>query len=276
MEHNLGVPLFDRHGRQVTATVFGERLLRGARTINAELDGIERDLDAIANVVSGHLRIAFGVYPAEISGYHVVGQLAERYPKLAITAETCNWQDVNARVLEQRVDIAYANINQALLEPRLDVERATKHELAYYARPDHPLAAKAQVTATDLNQYPLVSIRVPSAFAKVIHGKASLDEVTGYLIPAIEIDDFSLARGIIRASNAIGLVSPVQISRELNARELTLLRYPRPWITPEYGFISKTGRSTSPAGIAFKKAVREAEAQAAIENAQLLDHYLPK
>lgn len=276
LEEHLGVSLFHRDAGAVKPTVFGEAVLTSAAQVDRQFDAIQRRIDEIQGLVRGHLGVAMGVYPAEITGHKALGEMSRRFPELTVRVEVCNWQEVNKRVLSGQVELAYAVVNQALEESHLSVERVVAHEMAYYVRPGHPLANEQRVTEEQLNAYPLISIRIPSALAAEIHGKSTADPETGYLIPALEIDDFTLARGVVRSSDAIGVSTPMQIEQELNRREFVLLRYPRPWIAPEYGFISKAGYLLSPAAEAFKSIVCEAETTAHEKNLQLMEHYLPR
>jgi DNA-binding transcriptional LysR family regulator len=275
LEGHFEVRLFNRDTKKVTPTVFGQALLEEASVIDQRVDSIHRKVAAIKNVVTGHLRVALGVYPAEIAGYGALGTMSQRYPGLTIRAEVCNWQEVNTRVLNDQVDLAYAVVSQAQHETRLEVETVTGHEMAYYVRAGHPLAERSSIEREELDAFPLISIRVPAELAPLIHGKSAIDESTGFLIPAIEIDDFTVARGVVRSSDAIGVSTALQIARELESGEFRLLHYPRPWIAPTFGFIQKRGYSLSPSAQAFKECVRRAEEIAGERNRDLLNRYLP-
>lgn len=204
LEHQLGEQLFDRRSDGVQPTVFGLALTDGARDIEGRIEAITQQFDEIRGLVTGTLRVALGVYPAEISGHRALGQMMDQYPGISLRARICNWEDVNERVLSGSVDLAYAVVDQAAADTRLEVEPVISHELAYYVRSSHPLAGLRLVTPEQIDEYPLVSIRVPAALAPMVSGKAEVDAGTGFLIPSIEIDDFSVARCIVQAGNAVG------------------------------------------------------------------------
>jgi hypothetical protein len=52
-----------------------------------------------------------------------------------------------------------------------------------------------------------------------------------------------------------------QIARELNEGLLVRLPYEAPWLTINYGFITKRGRTPSPAAQAFMAIVRSIESE---------------
>jgi DNA-binding transcriptional LysR family regulator len=275
LEHQLGVQLFDRRTDGVKPTVFGLALVDGARDIEGRIDAITQQIDDIRGLVTGSLSVALGVYPAEISVHKALGRMMEHYPGVSLRARICNWEDVNERVLSGSVDLAYAVIDQAAGDARLEVEPVISHELAYYVRSGHPLAGLSLVAPSQIDEYPLVSIRVPAALAPMVSGRAEVDANTGFLIPSIEIDDFSVARGVVRAGNAVGVTTPVQIEEQLADGDFVLLQHPRPWLAPVFGFIKPRGQSLSTAATAFQALVRRAEEQAECSNKALFDRYLP-
>ena len=275
LEAIFGETLFNRDGRTITPTIFGEAVTRGAQELQDRYEEIHREVHNLRGLATGSLAVAFGVYPAEIVGHKAIADLNQQYPELLVRSHVCNWEDVNQMVIAKEVDLAYAVLNEARRDERLAIEQVAQHEKALYASADHPLAHTTHVSREQLDAYPLVSIRVPAGLAPLIPGKAELDESTGFLLPAVEIDNFNLARGIIAGTHAIGVTAPIQIESQLSSGQLVLLDYPRPWIAPEYGFIYRKHRSLSPAAREFMNLIREHESQAMARNTQLLDEYLP-
>lgn len=88
LEHELGTVLLERTTRRVALTHAGELFLVRARAVLAELDGARADLDDLAAVLRGHLRIGVTQVlgsldlPATLSGFH------RRYPELSITVRS--------------------------------------------------------------------------------------------------------------------------------------------------------------------------------------------
>lgn len=52
-----------------------------------------------------------------------------------------------------------------------------------------------------------------------------------------------------------------QIDREIRDRRLVTLQVDAPWLSLDYGFITKRGRTLSPAAKAFMAIVREIESE---------------
>ncbi|MFT7265472.1 MAG: DNA-binding transcriptional LysR family regulator [Halioglobus sp.] len=274
LEESLGVVLFDREGSQVTATRYGEALLERARAIVDDTAELQREIDLMSGLEIGRFAIALGLYPAEVSGNRALGEMLLNYPSLRYRAFVGNWETVNEQVLSRTVDLGFVAIEAAEHDERLAVEQVSQHEMALYCGQDHPLAGCKSVSRSDLDQFPLVSIRVPSGLAAAVPGKAHIAPDGGHLVPAVEIDDLATARTVIKNSNGIGAAIPLQIEAQLLSGELVLLKYQRPWLTPPHGFILLKHRTLSPAAEVFMASVTRIEKNAHLRNVELLEKYL--
>ena len=79
-------------------------------------------------------------------------------------------------------------------------------------------------------------------------------------IPArILIGNFTAAKQIVLAGQGIGGALPFQLKREIDDGDCVLLPLELPWLSLNYGFISKRGRTHSPAAKAFMDNVRQIE-----------------
>lgn len=165
-------------------------------------------------------------------------------------------------------------IEAAAPDDRLTIEPVSRHEMALYCRKGHPLAGCESLSRDELDQFPLVSIRVPAGLAGRVPGKAEVDPETGHLVPAVEIDDFSTAREILNNSNGIGAAIPLQIESQLLSGEFVLLKFQRPWLMPPHGFIQLKHRALIPAAEVFMENVTRLEKNAGLRNSALVEKYL--
>lgn len=268
------MPLFDRTTNSVTPTRYGETLLSKAEAIIADAIELQREIDLMRGLELGSLDVAMGIYPAEFSGNRALGEMLRNYPNLCYRAFVSNWETVIERVLSREVDLGYATVEAAEIDERLTIELVCNPEMVLYCRKGHPLADYKEVTRRDLASFPLVSIRVPSALADAIPGKAKIDSVTGDLVPAMEIDDFATARSVVSNSDGIGAAVPTQVQDQLVSGEFKLLKYQRPWLKPVFGFILLKNRAISAAAAVFMEEVITLEQEASRRNRVLMEEYL--
>jgi DNA-binding transcriptional LysR family regulator len=78
-------------------------------------------------------------------------------------------------------------------------------------------------------------------------------------LPRILIGNFTAAKNIVFAGQGIGAALPFQLKREIDDGDCVLLPLELPWLRLNCGFISKRGRTHSPAAKAFMDNVRRLE-----------------
>jgi DNA-binding transcriptional LysR family regulator len=261
LEAELGVLLFDRQG--VTPTLFGEIVLKHGERAVAEFDELAREIALAKGMEIGELRIAAAPYPADISGERAIGILSQRRPNLRIELRTANWTRVTEKVRQGAVDLGFADISEAERDPELEVELVRTSRGAFYCRAAHPLTRQRHLALADLLDYPWVGpsfpARIVAALPQVEKAFGVIDEVENRFYPRILVETFSSAKRIVLAGDAIGAAISSQIERELAERLCAILPVEAPWLSLNYGFIRKRGRTPSPAAKAFMEIVREIE-----------------
>lgn len=274
LEQALDVVLFDRGASNVVPTRYGEVFLKRALSIMTDTQELQREIGLMRGLAIGHLAVALGMFPAEVSGNRALGKMINEYPNLTYRSLVGNWAMVGQQILSREVDLGFALTNIAYADDRLAVEPVSRHELVLFCRKGHPLSGCGQVAQDDLDQFPLVTIRAPAQFADMIPGRSAIDRRSGLVVPSVEIDNFATVRAIVRSSDSISAAVPLQIESELDAGEFVLLRYKRPWLRPEHGLILLKGRSISPAAEMYMEYVRECEKEAESANFRVMEDYL--
>jgi DNA-binding transcriptional LysR family regulator len=274
LEDDLGILLFDRDTATVIPTSYGEMFLRRAAAIVADAQELEREVHLMRGLEVGSFSVALGMYPAEVSGNRALASMVSKFPNLQFRALSGDWQAVNEYVSSRAVDLGFAAIEAAESEDHLSVEKVSEHQMVIYCRKQHPLANTGNPSRQELDEFPLITVRVPAQIADRVPGKASIDENSGHLVPSVEIDNFTTARELIAQSDGVGAAIPLQIESELKSGEFVLLNFQSPWIAPVHGFIFLKNRSMSSAAEIYMETVLKFEREADEKNKMLLDKYL--
>ncbi len=270
LEESLGVPLFDRQGMAVTPTYYGEALLARAATILDQTQELEREIELLQGLETGHFAVAVGAYAGELSANRAMAELIQRHPKLYCTVKLSSWRRLVDLVRERAVDLGVAEVSTLGTAADLVAEPVGQHALIFYCRRGHPLLARETVSKSDLDAYPLVSIRIPPRAASLFPGKGDLDAHTGDWIPHVEVDDLATARTLVLASDVFGVAAPVQIEPWLRSGEFCVLPHRPSWLKLDYGFIYLRNRTLAPAARRFMAIVREIEAELDVRNRRLI------
>src|SRR3954447_4812702 len=145
LEREAGAVLVERSARGVRLTDAGSALVVHADAILARLDAAERELEAIAGLRGGHLRlVAFPSAGASIMPL-AVAEFRRRHPAVELTLEPAEPAEAMDALRGGRCDVALSL--EASFEPFADAAIAKTPLLddpMFLVLPgDHPLAHKA-------------------------------------------------------------------------------------------------------------------------------------
>jgi DNA-binding transcriptional LysR family regulator len=261
LEDVLGVPLFDRQG--VTPTVFGELMLNHGEPVIKGFADLMREIDLAKGLEIGEFSISAAPYPAEISGQRAIGMLSAQHPRLLVELKLFNWTKIVNQVLNGRVDLGFAELFEAAQNPELETEPVRSSQLWVFCAVGHPLAVCQSVSLEDICEFPWVGPTVTGRMRQFLpQGDLPFgvfDAGKNRFLPRILIGNFTSAKQIVLAGQGIGAALPFQLKREIDDGDCVLLPLELPWLSLNYGFISKRGRTHSPAAKAFMDNVRQIE-----------------
>jgi len=277
LEVTLGVTLFDRLPAGAEPTAFGAAFLENARLILQGRDDLLRNMQLLAGLEIGTIRISAGAYPYDLHVPHIAGWLGTQNPGLSCRLRLGNWREVTAHVLSREADLGIAELSEAVNDERLSTEPVGRHAFYFYCRTDHPLLNERQITATRILSVPWASTRVPlrmaSSFGTQRMKAGTIDAATKDFIPAWEVDAVSAAKQVVAGSDFISGALLSQIEPEVSNGTLAVLPLSEVWMHLNYGFITLQGRSLSPASRLFMEEFRRRDAELADREAVLRRRY---
>ena len=264
LEQRLGVPLFDR-ANAIAPTIFGEIVLQRSETLVAGFGELMREITLTKGVETGSLSISAGAYPAEISALEALGKLSLAHPELAGSLMVNDPLDVAADVIHGRCDVGIADISEAALLPELETEPLRKSQLRAFCRRGHPLAALPTITLEQTFDYPWVATTISDRLQPFLTAGPRrfgyYDSETRRTAPRIRVESFSGILRIVQNSDGLASAPMFVIADEIAEGRIVVLPLAPEWLTLDYGFMWRRGRSFSPAALAFMALVREIEAR---------------
>ena len=148
LEESVGMPLFERSGRQLRLTEAGTALLEYADRILALVDESQHALDELYGGGRGSAHVAAsttaGIYivPRALGGFH------QQYPNVRLTLDVVNRFNVADSLLHDEVDMAVMGLIEDAHD--LEVEPFLPNELVVIASPRNPLAQRKRITLDEL------------------------------------------------------------------------------------------------------------------------------
>lgn len=277
LEQQLGVRLFDRGKRRVEPTAYGRLLLERAGTLTADAAELVRELRLMQGLEVGELYVGAAIYPAELSLGRAVGRLTANHPGLRVEVTTGDWRGIIASTLATQLDLSVLELSVVEDEKRVTVEALPRHPGVFFTRPGHPLQAELSPTLEHLSDFPFagpkLAPRAANAMSRLLK-QGTTDASSGDYIPPIKVDSIRLAKDAVMASDAVSLAPLAAITAELSSGVLVALPVKAPWLYTSYGFVHLTGRSLSPAAMAFMEKVRQVEQEIVAEEERLMSSML--
>ena len=220
LEEELQVPLFERHGRNVTLTKYGEIFLKYVRESLHVLDtGVRRTKEA-AKVFDGNISIGYihtqgrNFIPKLVRGF-----LDERNgQKIDFHFQSGATRSLIQGLKDEKFDVIFCSRIEG--EREINFWPVSEEKLVAIVPQDHVLAGKETVSIRELAEYPQVSFPASSGLYFVIR---ELFEREG-LYPEIvfEVEEDGALAGMVAEGLGIGIVPDVPVIHTLPLKILSI------------------------------------------------------
>lgn len=162
LESELGVPLFDRHGRRVRLNRFGAALLYRVDRALAELDDARRELaEAVAGARGGVTVAAETLRP--LTG--MLNSFLAEHPDVELRLFESDVGTMARQLRAGEVDLCFAS--QPLAGPGLRAVELAREEVLLAVQAGHPLAGHGRVGVAALADEPFIATR-PGHWLRVL------------------------------------------------------------------------------------------------------------
>jgi DNA-binding transcriptional LysR family regulator len=227
LERHAGATLVDRTSRGVRLTEAGRALVDHAEVVLARLAAAEAELEAMAGVRGGRVRLAsFPTAGASVLP-PAVALFTERHPDVELTFVECEPDEAAQMLRAAEVEVALVFELRELTQP--DFERLYEgielHHLLddpmYIALPQgHPLAHKPRVRLEDFADETWIQESGTRSWCGGLHLAACA--AAGFEPKvAFQSDDYNIVQGLIAAGVGISLLPSLALT---NVREDIVVR----------------------------------------------------
>jgi DNA-binding transcriptional LysR family regulator len=234
LEHLGSTPLVERRGRGVVLTADGRKLARGIRLAAAELTAAITETRPDAGA-SG--RLVVGAMPLSRARVlpNAIAAMVRGAPRATIDVVEGSWRELVEPLRDGVIDLMIGALREEA-PVGLDQQPLFDDRLAVVARADHPLSGTVP-TLSDLARFPWI---VGSSNTPL---RAHWDALFAAARPPapIECGSVMTIRGILLDSDCLTLLSPDQISMEVEAGLLTLIGPPRDDMVRTIGVTTREG-----------------------------------
>ena len=220
LEKELQVPLFERHGRNVTLTKFWEMFLKYVLDSLHILNlGVERIQEA-ARIPGGSISIGY----IHTQGRRFIPELVRGFldeqegKKIDFHFQNAATGNLIRGLKEEKFDMIFCS--RAEGEKEISFVPVAEEKLVAVVPEDHALAGKNTVTIEELGQYPQVTFTPTSGLYFVVR---ELFEKEG-IVPetAFEVEEDGALAGMVAEGFGVGIVPDVPVIHTLPVKILNI------------------------------------------------------
>lgn len=250
LESELGVPLFEKKGRNIQLTKYGRILCDYIDRGMHELDsGITR-IQGMNSPDSGKLKLAIVSYPGGDVIPHLLQGFFHQYPNIKTKIYQNDSQTVVNHLLNGNIDIAICG-KYLGSDPNISALTSVElysQELGLIVPEGSPLAKQGSVNFEDVANQTFIGYNDDASVAKTI---LETLEPAGFS-PKINyyISDSYLISGLVRANLGIGIVP---IESHIHVSGTVLVRLKRPYLEQKFYLTWNHTRFTPAAVDTFKR-----------------------
>ena len=206
-----GATLVQRSARGVRLTEAGEAVVRHAEAIMARLAEAEAELEAIAGLRGGRLRMASFESAGSTLMPLAIAEFRGRHPAVELSMSLSEPEDCIPQLRSGDIDLAIV-FESAIVDTADGIERVHLLEDPMYLAlpPDHPLAHRRRLRLADLAAEPWVAGAADCECNRLIsHACAT----AGYQPRIVfETDDYSAMQGFVAAGVGVSLIAELGLT----------------------------------------------------------------
>ena len=221
LESELGVPLFEKAGRNVRLTRYGRMFLQSVAESLQKLDGSTRTLQELGAggglVLLGSIRkLAAQTVPELMRGF--LAQPGHEGVRFELHTESGFSRDLLQAVAEERLDMAFVSHPG---DPTVfDCLPFRRSPFVVVVPPGHPLAAKESVTLAETLPYPYVYFSQRGGLRPAVD--AMFREINAQPKIAYETEEDTVVAGMAAAGFGIAVVPDHPVLRCLDVKILPI------------------------------------------------------
>jgi DNA-binding transcriptional LysR family regulator len=212
LEREAGATLIERNPRGIRLTDAGEALVRHADKILARLAEAEAELEAIAGLRGGRVRLASFPTAGATLVPHAIAKFSSRHPGVELSLTEAEPNESLPRLKAGELDVVLVDGPRLTYDEEMEYVHLLDDPMYVALVSGHPLAQKRRIRLQDLAAELWIQGTPSCACTRVLQ---SACEVAGYEPRiAFESDDFQVVQGLVAAGVGVALIPSLALVSE--------------------------------------------------------------
>lgn len=222
LEKELGTYLFEKQGRNIRLTKYGQFFLSYVDNALNELQKGEKKLRELVSPSHGSIDLAF-IYTL---GPHFVPTMIQSFfsnetnKNISFSFSQGTTKNIIQELKEEKFDLAFCSFVEN--EPDIDFVPLLREELVVIVPFNHPLAEYDRIDLKDTAPYPFVFFNKKSGIRPLIDNLFAKVGVTPQIV--CEVEEDSAVAGLVSVNYGIAVVPRIWILQHFNIKILPIER----------------------------------------------------
>jgi len=250
LEDEVGLPLFEKLGKQISLTAVGHELFHYSRSINRSLQEMEEVIESLKGVNRGRLSVAVAstvnyFAPRLLAAFH------QRYPGIGLRLDITNRERLVQQLQANAVDMVLMGQPPDAVD--VESEAFMDNPLVVIAPPEHPLAAEKHIGIQRLAGEVFVMREPGSGTRQAMERFFAEQGVT--ICHGMQMSRNEAVKQAVRSGLGLSVVSLHTVELELETKRLVVLEVEGFPLERQWHLVYRRGRRLSPAAQAFRQFV---------------------
>lgn len=248
LEDELGVPLFERQGRNIILNQYGKLFLVHANRILKELEETKKEIRDLLDPEYGEVSLGF----LHTLGVNMIPDILRSFQKLHPKTKIKIFQNNNLSLLKQlqNGELDLCLVHHPFDDPHIEWTRLWNEELFLMVPAGHPLASKTSVKLSEIRSEPMISMKPGYELRKIADKLCAKAHFSPNI--AFEGEEVTTLAGLVAAGLGVALL-PDQ--KDIDDDKVRKLHVSEPACKRQIGLSWYAGRELSPAANRFKSFV---------------------
>lgn len=245
LETELGIRLFDRTTRRVELTQGGEEFRTMAAKVMEDLESAVRNAHGLADRRRGRVIIAAPPLLAAVVVPRAIADFRQKHPGLEVKLVDARTDQIVEQVRTGQVDCGLGTFHAS--EEGVTSTVLARDSLMVFFASNHQLAVRQKVNWHELDGLPLITLTRDSGIRMLVEVGCQAAGIR--VVPAYEVTHITTALAMVEAGLGIAVL-PTYAWASVHASKISAATL-EPKIVRDISFITRAGRSTTPANSAF-------------------------
>jgi DNA-binding transcriptional LysR family regulator len=243
-----GLPLYEQIGKKIHLTHAGRIMAEACRDIDARLESLAQDLDALQGLEKGSLKLAI-LTTAEYFAPRLLGEFCSRHPGIEASMFVGNRETLLER-MSRNLDDLYI-FGQPPANLNIVAESFAYNPLVVVARSDHALAGEKLISPSRLIGVPFI-LREPGSGIRLATEDYFARNKVG-LEKRMEVGSNEAIKQAVKGELGLAVLSLASVAAEIERGELTTLDVQGFPLMRRWHVAYPTGKNLSHAAAEFRK-----------------------